>query len=178
MDKNTQVRDIIKNNGNNILQNEDKYYYIMVSGGKPKILSASRSKVESKNEAINLLNDKIDKIKENTNIKLYRLTIRKVTKEEKEEDNESNIDMIGGILIIILQKIDVSIKNTKLNTRLQFKIDKNLDNLSNRNKIFIDNKYLKKYNTLSDKILKTISFKFSINKIDGGFTINRLSHFL
>ena len=86
--------------------------------------------------------------------------------------------MIGGILIIILQKIDVSIKNTKLNTRLQFKIDKNLDNLSNRNKIFIDNKYLKKYNTLSDKILKTISFKFSINKIDGGFTINRLSHFL
>ena len=32
MDKNTQVRDIIKNNGNNILQNEDKYYYIIVSG--------------------------------------------------------------------------------------------------------------------------------------------------
>ena len=82
--------------------------------------------------------------------------------------------MIGGVVIIILQKIDVSIKNNKL----KFQVDKNLDNLSNRNKIFIDNKYLKKYNTVSDKILKTISFKFSINKIDGGFTINRLSHFL
>jgi len=75
MDKNIQVRDIIKNNGNNILQNEDKYYYIIVSGGKPKILSASRSKIESKNEAINLLNDKIDKIKENTNIK-FDLSVR------------------------------------------------------------------------------------------------------
>jgi len=75
MDKNIQVRDIIKNNGNNILQNEDKYYYIIVSGGKSKILSASRSKVESKNEAINLLNDKIDKIKENTNIK-FDLSVR------------------------------------------------------------------------------------------------------
>jgi hypothetical protein len=173
MDKNTQVRDIIKNNGNNILQNEDKYYYIIVSGGKSKILSASRSKVESKNEAINLLNDKIDKIKENTNIKLYRLTIRKVTKEEKEDDKESSIDMIGGILIIILEEVDVCIKNNKLKLDNTRKFD-----LDNSNKIFIDNKYLKKYNTVSDKILKTISFKFSINKIDGGFTINRLSHFL
>jgi uncharacterized protein YacL (UPF0231 family) len=164
-------KDIIKNNGNNILKNENKYYYIIVSGGKPKILSASRSKVESKNETINLLNDKMDKIKENTNIKLYRLTIRKVTKEEKEDDKESSIDMVGGTLIIILEEIDVSIKNNKL----KFQIDKNLDN---GNKIFIDNKYLKKYNTISDKILKTISFKFSINKIDGGFTINKLSHFL
>jgi len=168
-----QVRDIIKNNGNNILQNEDKYYYIIVSGGKSKILSASRSKVESKNEAINLLNDKIDKIKENTNIKLYRLTIRKVTKEEKEDDKESSIDMIGGILIIILEEVDVCIKNNKLKLDNTRKFD-----LDNSNKIFIDNKYLKKYNTVSDKILKTISFKFSINKIDGGFTINRLSHFL
>jgi len=168
-----QVRDIIKNNGNNILQNEDKYYYIIVSGGKSKILSASRSKVESKNEAINLLNDKIDKIKENTNIKLYRLTIRKVTKEEKEDDKESSIDMIGGILIIILEEVDIFIKNNKLKLDNTRKFD-----LDNSNKIFIDNKYLKKYNTVSDKILKTISFKFSINKIDGGFTINRLSHFL
>ena len=139
MDKNTQVRDIIKNNGNNILQNEDKYYYIIVSGGKSKILSASRSKVESKNEAINLLNDKIEKIKENTNIKLYRLTIRKVTKEEKEDDKESSIDMIGGILIIILEEVDVCIKNNKLKLDNTCKFD-----LDNSNKIFIDNKYLKK----------------------------------
>ncbi len=75
MVKNTQVRDIIKNNGNNILQNENKYYYIIVSGGKPKILSASRSNKISKNDAINLLNDKIDKIKKNTNIK-FDLSVR------------------------------------------------------------------------------------------------------
>ena len=106
-------------------------------------------------------------------IKLYRLTIRKVTKEEKEDDKESSIDMIGGILIIILEEVDVCIKNNKLKLDNTRKFD-----LDNSNKIFIDNKYLKKYNTVSDKILKTISFKFSINKIDGGFTINRLSHFL
>ena len=81
--------------------------------------------------------------------------------------------MIGGVLIIILEEVDIFIKNNKLKLDNTRKFD-----LDNSNKIFIDNKYLKKYNTVSDKILKTISFKFSINKIDGGFTINRLSHFL
>jgi len=72
-------------------------------------------------------------------IKLYRLTIRKVTKEEKEEDNESNIDMIGGVLIIILEEVDIFIKNNKLKLDNTCKFD-----LDNSNKIFIDNKYLKK----------------------------------
>ena len=49
---------------------------------------------------------------------------------------------------------------------------------SNSNMIYIDNKYLKKYNKVSDNIIKKISYKYSINQIDGGFTINKVSHFV
>ena len=47
--------------------------------------------------------------------------------------------MIGGILIIILEEVDVCIKNNKLKLDNTRKFD-----LDNSNKIFIDNKYLKK----------------------------------
>lgn len=169
-------KDIIKLNGNTILNEEEKYFYVIISSGKPKILSASRLKTESKNEAINILNKKINKIKsilESSNeIKLYRLNIRKVTKEEKEIHKNSNVDIIGGILVITIDVLSILIKNDNL--KLQSKDFPN----SNSNMIYIDNNYLKKYNKVSDNIIKNISFKYSINKIDGGFTINKISNFI
>lgn len=173
---NLKRNDIIKLNGNTILNEEDKYFYVIISGGKPKILSASRSKTESKNEAITILNTKMNKIKsvlESSNeIKLYRLTIRKVTKEEKEEHKTSSVDMIGGVLVIIIDEIILSLKNNKI------KLKSKDYSFSNSNRIFIDNKYLKKYNKINDTLIKKISFKYFVNKIDGGFTINKISHFI
>ena len=149
--------EIIKMNGNTIINEENKYFYVIISNGKPKILSASRSKTESKKEAINILNTKIDKIKsilESSNeIKLYKLTIRKVTKEEKEIHENSSVDMIGGIIVITINDISILIKSNNL--KLQSKDFSN----SNSNMIYIDNKYLKKYNKVSDNIIKKISFK-------------------
>jgi|TARA_B100000524_G_scaffold347807_1_gene250581 hypothetical protein len=172
---NLKKNDIIKMNGNTILNEEKKYFYVIISSGKPKILSASRSKTESKNEAIKILNTKINKIKsilESSNeIKLYKLTIRKVTKEEKEIHKNSSVDMIGGIIVITIDDLSILIKNNNL--KLQSKDFPN----SNSNMIYIDNKYLKKYNKVSDNIIKRISYKYSINEIEGGFTINRISHF-
>ena len=173
---NLKRNDIIKSNGNSILNEEDKYFYVIISGGKPKVLSASRSRIESKNKAIDVLDTKINKIKsllESSNeIKLYRLTIRKVTKEEKEEHKSSSVDMIGGILVIIIDEIVLTIKDNKI------KLKSKDYSFNNSNRIFIDNKYLKKYNKIDDSLIKKISFKYYINKIDGGFTINKISHFV
>jgi len=173
---NLKRNDIIKMNGNTILNEEDKYFYVIISGGKPKILSASRSKSDSKNNAIDKLKVKLDKIKsilESSNeIKLYRFTIRKVTKEEKEEHKSSSVDIIGGVLVIIIDEIDLLIKNDKI------KLKTKDYSFNNSNRIFIDNKYLKKYNKVNDTLIKKISFKYYINKIDGGFTINKISHFV
>ena len=135
-----------------------------------------RSRTESKNKAIDVLDTKINKIKsilESSNeIKLYRLTIRKVTKEEKEEHKSSSVDMIGGILVIIIDEIVLTIKDNKI------KLKSKDYSFNNSNRIFIDNKYLKKYNKINDSLIKKISFKYYINKIDGGFTINKISHFV
>ena len=173
---NLKRNDIIKLNGNTILNEEDKYFYVIISGGKPKVLSSSRSKSNSKKEAINTLNSKINKIKSildsSNEIKLYRLTIRKVTKKEKEDHKTSSVDMIGGVLVIIIDEIDVTIKNNNI------KLKSKDNSFSNSNKIFIDNKYLKKYNKVNDNLIKKLSFKYYVNKIDGGFTINRISHFI
>ena len=46
-------KDLIKNNANNILQNEDRYFYIMISGDKIKILSSSRNKSDAHDETLN-----------------------------------------------------------------------------------------------------------------------------
>ena len=170
-----EKKDVIKLNGNDILKKEDKFFYVIISGGKPKIISASRSKTSGKKEAISILNIKFDKIKkilkDDKTIKMYRLTIRKVTKEEKNEHKKSSIDMIGGIIVIILEEVNINISKKSIKLTIN-----NL--VSNSNRIFIDNKYLKKYNVIDDKLLKKISYKYSINKIDGGFTINKLSHFI
>ena len=107
-----EKKDIIKLNGNDILNKEDKFFYVIISGGKPKIISASRSKTSGKKEAISILNIKFDKIKkileDDKTIKMYRLTIRKVTKDEKNEHKKSSIDMIGGIIVIILEEVNIS----------------------------------------------------------------------
>ena len=79
--------------------------------------------------------------------------------------------MIGGIIVITIDDLSILIKNNNL--KLQSKDFPN----SNSNMIYIDNKYLKKYNKVSDNIIKRISYKYSINEIEGGFTINRISHF-
>ena len=163
-------KDII-NNANHILRNNDKYHFVATFGNtKSGLLSSSRSKTEAKNVAIkdveNKFNlDKLDKLR------MFLLTIRKVTKEEKKEHEESEITLVGGPLVIIIEEYKIINNNGKLSF-------KNLkQSLNNRNKIFIDNNYLKKYDYVDKKLITKLGFKYSVNKIEGAFFINTLTKY-
>ena len=163
----------IKNNGNNILKNEDKYFYIMVTNKKIKILSQSRDNSESKKDVIEYFNSKIDQLisrDENNYPSLYKLTIKKVSKEEKEYAKNSNVIDVGGPLKIIIQEVKIKIKKNKISLIVDDKTD-------GSNVIFIDNKFLKKNDSINDKILKKISSKYYYTQINS-FSLNKISHFI
>ena len=162
---------VIKNNANNILKNIDKYYFVAAFGNtKSGLLSSSRSKSEAKNVAIKDVEtrfnlEKLDKLR------MFLLTIRKVTKEEKEKHEKSRISLIGGPLVIIIEEYKIINNNGKLSF-------KNLkESLSNRNKIFVDENYLKKYDYIDKKLITNLGFKYSVKNIAGAFAINTLTKY-
>ena len=162
---------VIKNNANNILKNIDKYYFVAAFGNtKSGLLSSSRSKSEAKNVAIKDVEtrfnlEKLDKLR------MFLLTIRKVTKEEKEKHEKSRISLIGGPLVIIIEEYKIINNNGKLSF-------KNLkESLSNRNKIFVDENYLKKYDYIDKKLITNLGFKYSVKNIEGAFFINTLTKY-
>lgn len=166
-------KETIKNNGNNILKNENKYFYILISGKKVKILSSSRDNSNSKKDVIEFLNNNIDKFINLSKDKfpyLYKLTIKKINKEDKETAKNSNIISIGGPLKIILEEVKIKLQNKKFSLKINKDIDRS-------NIIYIDKKYLKKHNFIDEKILKKITSKYYINEIKS-FSLNKISHFV
>ena len=162
---------VIKNNANNILKNIDKYYFVAAFGNtKSGLLSSSRSKTEAKNVAIKDIEtrfnlEKLDKLR------MFLLTIRKVTKEEIKKHEECRISLIGGPLVIIIREYKIINNNGKLSF-------KNLtERLSNRNKIFVDENYLKKYDYVDKKLITNLGFKYSVKNIPGAFSINTLTKY-
>ena len=163
-------KDII-NNANHILRNIDKYYFVAAFGNtKSGLLSSSRSKTEAKNVAIKDVEtrfnlEKLDKLR------MFLLTIRKVTKEEIKKHEECRISLIGGPLVIIIEEYKIINNNGKLSF-------KNLkESLSNRNKIFVDENYLKKYDYVDKKLITNLGFKYSVKNIAGAFAINTLTKY-
>ena len=163
--------EVIKNNANNILKNIDKYYFIATFGKtRGGFLSSSRSKTEAKNIATEAVETKLnlDKLHK---LRIFLLTIRKVTKEEKKDHKESEISLIGGPLVIIIEEYKVINNNGKLSF-------KNLkESLNNTNKIFVDKKYLKKYDYVDKKLIAKLAYKYSVDDIEGAFAINTLTYY-
>ena len=163
-------KDII-NNANHILRNNDRYHFVgTIRNTRGGFLSSSRSKTEAKNIATKLIGtkfnvDKIDKIR------IFLLTVRKVTKEEKKKHEESEISLIGGPLVIIIKEYKVFNNDSKLSF-------KNLkERLNNRNKVFFDKNYLKKYDYVDQKLITKLGLKYSVNDIKGAFAINTLTKY-
>lgn len=169
---NNNLSDIIKTNANNILRNENKYSYILISGNKVKLISSSRDNTKSQKDVINFLDERISKfidINEENFPSLYKLTIKKVSKEEKNEAKNSDIISVGGPLKIILEEVKIKLNNKKFFLKKNKEIDRS-------NIIYIDNKYLKKYDYVDEKVLKKISSKYYINEIKS-FSLNKISNF-
>ena len=153
----------------------DKYYFLIKSKKSAVILSSSRNKKPSKELAITKLYSKLDiikKVNNVNNIKITLLSIKKVKKSEIIEHNNCSIDLIGGKLVIIIKTFIINLKNNIIYLK------EKKESLSNCNKVFIDKKFLKKFNHVPDNLLKKITTKYNMNLIDGGFCINKLSRFI
>ena len=162
--------DII-NNANHILRNNNKYHFVGTFGNtKSGLLSSSRSKTEAKNVAIKDVEtrfnlEKLDKLR------MFLLTIRKVTKEEIKKHKESRISEIGGPLVIIIEEYKVINNDGKLSF-------KNLkERLNNTNKIFVDKNYLKKYDYVDKKLIAKLGYKYAVDDIEGAFAINTVTYY-
>ena len=163
------INNDIINNANHILRNNNKYHFVGTFGKtKGGFLSSSRSKTEAKNVATELIETKLDLDKLHK-LRVFLLTIRKVTEQEKKDHKESEISEIGGPLVIIIEEYKVINNNGKLSF-------KNLkESLNNTNKVFFDKKYLKKYDYVDKKLITKLGFKYAVNDISGAFSINTLT---
>lgn len=163
-------KQLIKENGNLIL-GQDKYFYLLVSGNKASVLSSGRSKNETKQDAISKIMEKSNNINSFNDKLIYRLTVRKVTKEEKQEEKDSiAISFVGGPIVTIIETIKVKVSNNKITF-------KNLGELGN-SKVFLNNKYLKKYNTIDKSHIKKIVYAYAKNITNCAFAVNTITDVL
>lgn len=143
---------------------QNKYYIVLVINRKTSLLSSNNNKSELKSDAIDKLSSKTKDINLFNNKILYKITIRKVSKKEVDEENKSNITLTGGPLVIIIEEI--TFNNMKFS------------NTTTGNKVFVDDKYLRKYNFIDEKTIRKLAYAYENNVIEGGFTINKLSDIL
>ena len=164
------MTDVIKQNGNKILK-QDRYYYVLVIGNKTSLLSSDNSKATAKEEAINTLIKKSNNLENFNNKIIYRITLRKNSKEEKRQEKESiGISFIGGPIVAIVEDIKVIVKNNKV------KFNK-LGELGN-GKIFLNNKYLKKNNNISSSHIKKLAYAYSKDITNSAFAVNTITDIL
>ena len=142
---------------------QNKYYIVLVINRKTSLLSSNNNKSDLKLEAIEKLLSKSKDINLFNNKILYKFTIKKVSKRIKCRKN-SNITLIGGPLVIIIEEI--TFNNMKFS------------NTSSSNKVFVDNKYLEKYNFIDENTIRKLAYAYENDIIEGGFTINKLSNIL
>lgn len=143
---------------------QNKYYIVLVINRKTSLLSSNNNKSELKSDAIDKLSSKTKDINLFNNKILYKITIRKVSKKEVDEENKSNITLTGGPLVIIIEEITFN--------NMKFR------NTTTGNKVFVDDKYLRKYNFIDEKTIRKLAYAYENNVIEGGFTINKLSDIL
>lgn len=134
----------------------DKYYYILTTLNKQKILSRGNDDKKTKNVAENQI------IKKWENIYIIRLKIKKISDKDLEENKQSKIKTIGGHIKIIITFYIIEGNNI-----IELK-----DFVLNNN-IYIENE------DLTDKNLKLIA-KLTINKKLSNklFVINTLDKYI
>ena len=115
-----------------------------------------------KSKNINSFNDKT----------IYRITIRKVTKEEKQQEKDSEgISFVGGPIVAVIEDIRVKVNE---NNKVKFE---NLGQLGN-SKVFLNNKYLKKYSSLDNSHIKKIAYAYDKNLTNSAFAVNTITNIL
>ena len=155
-------------NAKEILKNQEKYHYILVYRNKSAILSKSNSKNEARKEAFNTLNRRCKNPLKLNNISVLRFRIRKVTSKEKKDNRECKIlTLIGGTLVIIIQKFKIKITNSK------FKFIKDC-----KDRVFVNKSFLKKNNHIESKVLARIGYAYQRRTYGHLFSIDTITSVL
>ena len=159
-----------------ILKQLDKYYIYAVSSKKPILLASSNSKTDLRVDALEKLQlnptgdagkDRIDKY---NGLYLYRIKLMKVPKKEFEKEKNSQIKMIGGPIVAVVERVQINIGD-----KIKLKSVDSLDDESN-NKIYFSPVYLKKYETIKSETIDSIAYKFAHKKFNLGlFAVNTIN---
>jgi len=155
-----------------ILRNLDKYYIYAVSSKKPVLLASSNSKTELRTEALDKLelnpSNKSDRIDKYNGLYLYRIKLMKVPKKDYQAESKSQIKMIGGPIVAIVERVQINIGD-------KIKL-KSIDETNVNNKIYFSPVYLKKYETIKSESIDKIAYDFAHKKFNFGlFAVNTLN---
>lgn len=163
----------------NILEQIDKYYLYAISNKKSILLSSSDSKTDLRDIAIKKLELVPDKLAKNqilpknlidkyNGLYLYRIKLMKVPKKLMENNKKSNIKMVGGPIVAIIERVQININNkVKL---------KSMDDTTVNNKIYFSPTYLKKYETIKSDTIDKIAFNYAHDKFNSGlFAVNTIN---
>jgi len=155
-----------------ILKQLDKYYIYAVSSKKPILLASSDSKTELRTIALDKLELKPSMEKARfdkyNGLYLFRIKLMKVSKKDVDAEKNSNVKMIGGPIVAIIERVQINIGDKiKLNS---------IETDSVNNKIYFSPVYLEKYETIKSDSLDSIAFKFAHKKFNSGlFAVNTLN---
>ncbi len=155
-----------------ILKNIDKYYIYAVGNKKPILLSSSNSKTELRIEALDKLqlkaSEKSERVDKYNGLHLYRIKLMKVPKKDYQVESTSQIKMIGGPIVAIVERIQINIGD-------KIKL-KSIDEATVSNKIYFSEVYLKKYDTIKPESIDKIAYDFAHKKFNFGlFAVNTLN---
>ena len=104
--------------------------------------------------------------------RIYKLTIRKTTKDELKQHKESKyISLVGGKLVMTIQSIILNINNKNI----RFSIEN--DGFALCEKIFLDNSFLKRNDKLTNTEILKLTHAY-VNDKWTAVTVVQVSKFL
>ena len=166
------MSDIVKENATKLLKNNFKYYMAVVEG-KKFILSSSDSKKKVEKEGKEKLLELVKNPKDIVGLTVYKVNIRKTSKEEAKVHKESKaFSSVGGILVMTVQELECQYKNNKLNFNLVG------EDIALSDKIFLDNKFLKKNNELKEKDILKLLYKYKNGQLGSLIAVIKASKYI
>ena len=152
-----------------IIKKIKPYHFLVISGNKAAVIGSGFKTSEAKAEAENLIKSKKGKFEDLLIVKLKIAKMpEKLMKLEQKYIKKGTVKTIGGPIEIILEFGEI--KKDKI---------KKINDLRN-NKLFIDEKFLKKNNyEITKRNLKTITVKAKNNKLSKKlYVLNKASKIL
>ena len=162
----------IRENATKLLETNYKYYMAVVEGNKKFIISSSDSKKKVEKEGKEKLFDIIKDPKYLDGKIVYKVNIRKTSKEEAKRHKEGTISLVGGILVMTIQVFECEFKNNKLSFNL---INKEF---ALSDKVFFDNKFLKKNIEVKEKDILKLLYRYKTLSLGSSVEVIKVSKYI